>query len=286
MKTSLFVLLPFLAVFPARAAAPDFSKIEIKATRIGGNVWMLKGEGGNIAVSAGEDGIALVDDQYAPLAPKIRAALAKLSPKPVRFVINTHFHGDHTGGNAAFAETATLIAQASVRRRLGAGGTRPDGQAIPPAPAAALPIVTFEQGLSLHFNGEEIRAIALQPGHTDGDSAVWFVKSNVVHLGDDYVQYGFPFVDREGGGTVKGMIAALDALVPQLPPDVKIIPGHGEPATLADVRKFARALEEMLAVVKKAGPAADASVLAPWAPWKNDFVPPEKFVEVLKRDVF
>ena len=280
------LLLILAAALPTLAAPQDFSKVSIKATRVSGNVWILQGAGGNIAATAGDDGIAIVDDQYAPLAPKIRDALAKMSKKPVRFVLNTHFHGDHTGGNAAFGATALIVAQANVRKRLAAGGTSPGGDATPSAPAAALPVVTFEQGLSLHFNGEEIRAIALQPGHTDGDSAIWFVKSNVVHLGDDYVQYGFPFVDRAGGGSVKGMIAALDALLPRLPPDVKIIPGHGEIATVAEVRKFARALEEMLAAVKKAGPSADASVLAPWAPWKNDFVPPEKFLEVLKGDAF
>ena len=284
MRTILPALLAAAAAFPS-FAQPDLSKVEIKTTRLAGNVFMLEGAGGNIAAIAGDDGIAMVDAQYAPLAPKIHAALAKLSPKPVRFLINTHFHGDHVGGNADFADTAAILASANVRKRLASGSVHPlNGKQVPPAPAAALPVVTFEEGLTLHFDGEEIRVLALGPGHTDGDSAVWFVKANVVHLGDDFVTYGFPLVDVSAGGRVKGMIAALDGLLSRIPADAKIIPGHGPLSTVAEVRKFARSLEEMLAAVAKAKEPVDVSVLAPWAPWGQGFIKAEMFLPVLVRE--
>src|SRR3954466_13048486 len=152
-----FILFFFVAA-AAAAQERDFSKVEVKASKVAGNVYVLTGAGGNIGATVGDDGVAIIDDQFAPLSPKIHAALQKLSPRPVRFVINTHWHGDHTGGNADFADTATILAQANVRKRLQAGGKVLDRE-IPAAPAAALPIVTFEQGLSLWWNGEEIRAI-------------------------------------------------------------------------------------------------------------------------------
>ena len=285
MRTLIPALVLAAAALPAFGQEQDFSKVEVKATRVSGNVFMLEGAGGNIAAIVGDDGIAMVDCQYAPLAPKIHAALAKLSPKPVRFLINTHFHGDHTGGNAAFADTAAIFASANVRKRLESGGVHPlTGKPVPPAPAAALPVVTFAEGLTLHFDGEEIRTLALRPGHTDGDSAVWFVKANVVHLGDDFVTYGFPFVDVANGGTVKGMIGALDELLTRIPADAKIIPGHGPLSTVADVRKFARSLEEMLAAVAKAKKPVDAQVLAPWAPWGKGFIKAEKFLPLLVQE--
>lgn len=274
-----------LCSLPSVAQQQDLGKVEIKVTKVSGNVFMLEGAGGNIAALVGDDGIAMVDAQYAPLAAKIHAALAKLSPKPVRFLINTHFHGDHTGGNADFADTAAILASANVRKRLLAGGKHPlTGAPVPPAPAAALPVVTFDNLTTLHFGGEEIRAIPLRPGHTDGDSAVWFVKANVVHLGDDFVTYGFPFVDVAGGGSVKGLIAALDELVARIPADAKIIPGHGGLSSVADVKKFARSLEEMLAAVKNAKKPVTAEVLAPWAPWGQGFIKAEMFLPVLLRD--
>lgn len=283
MRLALAFFFFVVAALPALAQRQDLAKVEIKATHVAGSVWMLKGAGGNIAATVGDDGIAIVDDQFAPLAPKIRAALAAFSTKPVRFVVNTHWHSDHTGGNASFADTATIIASANVRKRLASGGDV-RGKRVEPSPAAALPVVTFEQGLTLHFNGEEVRAIALRPGHTDGDTAVWFVKSNVVHLGDDFVTYGFPFVDVDSGGSVRGMIGALDELVARIPKDAKVIPGHGTLSNLDDVRRFARSLEEMLAAVEKAPKPVDAKVLAPWASWNGDFVKADDFLKVLLRE--
>jgi glyoxylase-like metal-dependent hydrolase (beta-lactamase superfamily II) len=283
-------------LFAAAAAAQqrDFSKVEEKVTKVAGNVFMLKGAGGNIAATVGEDGVAIVDDQYAPLSEKIHAALAALSPRPVRFLINTHWHFDHVGGNALFSDTAAIFAHENVRKRMLAGGTVL-GMDLKPAPPNALPIVTFQQGLSLWWNGEEIRAIHPQPGHTDGDTVVWFTKSNVVHLGDDFVTYGFPFVDRGSGGSVTGLIAALDSILGQIPKDAKIIPGHGEVSTVDDVRKFRAALDEMVSAVRKglaAGKSVDQlqkeHVLAAWEPtWggKEKFIQADDFVANIAQDL-
>ena len=289
MRTFLLSML----VAAAASAQQDFSRVEIKATKVAGNVFFLKGSGGNIAASAGEDGVAIVDDQFAPLSPKIHAALAQLSPKPVKFVLNTHWHFDHTGGNANFADTATIFAHENVRKRMQKGATIL-GMVVEPAAPAALPVVTFEQGLSLWWNGEEIRAIHTAPGHTDGDAVIWFTRSNVVHMGDDFVTYGFPFVDLKSGGSVTGLIKALDSILPQIPKDAKIIPGHGEVSTVDDVRKFRSALAEMVSVVRKglkAGKTVEQlqkdHVLAAWDSWggKNKFVSAEDFIAVIAEDL-
>lgn len=259
----------------------DFSKIQIKTTKVSGNIYMLQGAGGNIAASVGEDGIVIVDDQYAPLAEKIAAALKAIgvTDKPVRFIINTHYHGDHTGGNLPFAtQGSTVIAQDNVRKRLQSGGKAGTGtQAggismdVPPAEKGALPIITFEHDVTVHLNGEDIRALHFPSGHTDGDSIIFFPKANVVHMGDDYVRYGFPFIDVLSGGSVQGMIAACEKVIPQLPADVKIIPGHGDLSNLAEMREYLKMLQDTTAVVQqalKAGKTLDQmkkeKILAQW----------------------
>src|SRR3954464_12290261 len=285
------LVLVLVAATGAVAQQQDFSKVEIKAAKVAGNVYVLTGAGGNIGATVGDDGVAIVDDQFAPLSPKIHAALQKLSPKPVRFVINTHWHGDHTGGNADFADTATILAQANVRKRLQAGGKVLDRE-IPAAPAAALPIVTFEQGLSLWWNGEEIRAIHPGLGHTDGDSVIWFTRSNVVHMGDDYFSGMFPFVDNASGGSVQRLIESIDVILGQIPADAKVIPGHGPLSNVQELRKFRGMLEEVVAAVKK-GLASGKSpeqlskenILAPWATWGNGFIKPDMFVSIVAEDL-
>jgi cyclase len=195
IRTWMVLALVGAALVCGQAGVPqqqDFSKVQIKVTKVSGNIYMLEGQGGNIAASVGEDGIVIVDDQYAPLAEKIQAALKelKITDKPVRFVINTHYHGDHTGGNVPFSTAgSTVIAQDNVRRRLESGGTAGNGGSIKmdvkPAEKAALPIITFEHDVTVHLNGEDIRALHFPSGHTDGDSIIFFPKNNVVHMGDD-----------------------------------------------------------------------------------------------------
>src|ERR1051326_5905778 len=211
-KLSLSILALSLLVWARLSAQQDFSKVEIKVTKVAGPVYMLEGMGGNIGVCAGEDGIVIVDDQFAPLAKKIRQALKGISDKPLKFVINTHFHGDHAGGNPEFSSEATIIAHENVRKRLQEGGTV-GGNAVKPAAKEALPVVTFSDRASVHVNGEDIRAIHFPHGHTDGDSVIFFPKSNVVHMGDDFVTYGFPFVDANSGGTVGGMIEGCEKVL-------------------------------------------------------------------------
>jgi glyoxylase-like metal-dependent hydrolase (beta-lactamase superfamily II) len=269
--------------------------VQIKATKVSGNIYMLEGAGGNIAASIGEDGIVIVDDQFAPLADKIQASLKNLgiTDKPVRFVINTHYHGDHTGGNAPFANGgSTVIAQDNVRKRMATGGVAGNGGTIhmenKPAEKAALPIITFEHDVTVHLNGEDIRALHFPAGHTDGDSIIFFPKNNVVHMGDDFVRYGFPFIDVSSGGSVKGMIAAMEKATAQLPADVKVIPGHGALSNLDDVREFTKMLKETSAVVQKAldehkslAQMKQDKILEPWKKWSGDFVNADAFIETL-----
>jgi cyclase len=237
----------------------------------------------------------IVDDQFAPLAEKIQASLKSLgiTDKPVRFVINTHYHGDHTGGNAPFSNTgSTVIAQDNVRKRLESGGTAGNGGTIKmevkPAEKAALPIITFEHDVTVHLNGEDIRALHFPAGHTDGDSIIFFPKNNVVHMGDDFVRYGFPFIDVASGGSVQGMIAAMEKATAQLPADVKVIPGHGALSNLDDVREFTKMLKETSAAVEKALKAhktleqmKQEKLLEPWKKFSGDFVNTDAFIETL-----
>lgn len=299
MRSWMFTLLAGMgllgAVVVRAQQAPDYSKVQIKVTKVSGNIYMLEGQGGNIAASVGEDGIVIVDDQFAPLAEKIQVALKNLgiTDKPVRFVINTHYHGDHTGGNVPFADTgSTVIAQDNVRKRLEAGGVAGNGGAIKmdnkPAPKAALPIITFEHDVTVHLNGEDIRALHFPSGHTDGDSIIFFPKNNVVHMGDDFVRYGFPFIDVSSGGSVQGMIDAMEKASAKLPADVKVIPGHGALSNLDDVRAFTKMLKETSAVVQKAidehktlEQMKKDKILAPWSKWSGDFVNEDAFIETL-----
>jgi cyclase len=292
-----FTLCASLAIFASLALAqdgPDFSKIEIKVTKVAGNIYMLEGAGGNIAASVGDDGIVIIDDQYAPLAEKIRAALVqlKITDKPVRFVINTHYHFDHVGGNAFFSRTSTVIAHDNVRKRLMEGGPAGNGGSvsfdIDPVEKAALPILTFAHDVTLHLNGEDIQALHFPSGHTDGDAIVFFPESNVVHMGDDFVRYGFPFIDVVAGGSVQGMIEACEKAAARLPADVKVIPGHGGLGTLDDVRAFIKMLKETSAAVQKAiraGKTVDQmkeeKILAPWAKWSGEFINEDAFIETL-----
>jgi cyclase len=277
----------------AIAQEQDFSKVQMKVTKVAGSVYMLEGDGaGNIGASVGEDGIVIVDDQYAPLADKIQAALKGITDKPIRFIINTHYHGDHTGGNAYFQKQAPVIAQDNVRKRLESGGGAGNGGSIhmdhKPAPHEALPVLTFDHDMTVHLNGEDIRALYFPAGHTDGDSIIFFPRSNVVHMGDDFVTYGFPFIDVESGGSINGMIDAVAQVISQLPKDVKVIPGHGPVSTLDDVQAYEIMLKGTRDAVQKAldeGKTLDqmkqAKLLAPWKKYSGDFVNEDVFLETL-----
>jgi glyoxylase-like metal-dependent hydrolase (beta-lactamase superfamily II) len=280
-------------VWAGASLRQDLSQVEIEIHPVAGAVSMLAGRGGNIGVSSGEDGILLIDDQFLPLAPKIEAALAELGGGAPRFLVNTHWHGDHTGGNAHFGEIATILAHANVRRRL-AGDTSIGGRVQEETPAAALPVVTYEDGLSIHFNGEEIRVFHLPAAHTDGDSVVWFTGSGVVHVGDLYFQVGYPFIDLGSGGSVEGLIAGVKAVLARVPADARVIPGHGEVTGVDGLREYLAMIEEVAGRVRRAlaeGQSEDEIVAAGLtkdfdARWgRFDFVPPERFVRTLVQDL-
>lgn len=285
------VLVLLVAVTVANAQGPDFAKIEIKAEKVAGNVYMLYGvggvAGGNIGVSVGPDGTVLVDAQFEPLVPKIEAALKGIAEKPVRFVLNTHYHGDHTNGNRVFGRTATILAQENVRRRMAE-----DGQQNDPAPPHALPIITFSERATVHLNAEDIRGIHTPHAHTDGDTVVYFTQSNVIHMGDNFFNGMFPYIDLDGGGSVKGYIAASEQVLREAKPDVKIIPGHGPLATPGDLKKFLAMIQDSAAIVErgiKAGKTLDQlkqeKVLAKYDSWTWEFITTDRFLETLYKDL-
>ena len=272
----------------------DFSKVEIKVTKVAGNIYMLEGAGGNIAASLGDDGILIVDTEYAPLAAKIQAALKGIgiTDKPVRFVVNTHYHGDHTNGNAAFAEAgATIIANDNLRKRLEEGSTIGNGPGgsinakQPQQPKQALPVITYDDGINIFLNGEEIEVRHMAVAHTDGDSFVFFATNKVLHTGDIFVRYGFPFIDVNGGGSVQGMIAACDKALAEFPADTKVIPGHGALATMDDLRSYDQMLKDTTAAVQKAldghktlAQMKDEQILGPWQKLSGNFVNSNAFL--------
>lgn len=284
------LLLALLAV-TARAlpAQQNWDKVQIKTVKVADGVYMLMGAGGNIGLSVGTDDAFIIDDQYAPLTPKVQAAIAAVTKKPVRFVLNTHWHGDHTGGNENFGKAgALLVAHDNVRRRMSVDQFLLD-QRRPASPKVALPVVTFSDAVTFHLNGDEIHAVHVVPAHTDGDAVVHFTRANVLHAGDVFVRYGYPFIDLASGGSIDGMIDATGMMLSMVNDETKIIPGHRELATKADLQNFhdvlviirdrVRALMtqgKSLEQVRAAMPTAEFD-----AAWKNDFVPPDKFVETV-----
>lgn len=236
---SLAALPLLLAPLGASAQQPDFSKVEIKAQELAPGVAVLFGQGGNIGVSYGPDGTVLIDDQFAPLTDKIVAAVAKLGARPVKYLVNTHWHFDHTGGNENLGNAGvTIFAHDNVRVRLAAGGNV-GGNVTKPAPAAALPVVTYANGLSFHLNGDRIDAVFTGGGHTDGDTVLMWRKANVMHTGDLMMNgLGFPFIDTDSGGNALHLVSTLDQMLVMANAETKIIPGHGPVANKADLQAW------------------------------------------------
>ncbi len=232
----------FFFFFARQMLAQDFEKVQIETVPVAGNISMLIGEGGNIAVSVGEDGVLLVDDEFPELVEKIKAAVAKLHPGPIRFVLNTNWHYDHADGNKLLAEAgAIVIAHENSRKHMlsewGAPELDPDFK-IPPYPKKALPVITVSNSLTLHFNGDEIRMLYVPNAHSDGDLLFHFVKANVIHTGDLFFSNGFPFINISAGGTVEGMIKAADIILGMCDERTKVIPGHGPLSGPGGVRAF------------------------------------------------
>jgi len=267
----------------ASVVAAELDDVSISATPVGGSVYMLQGAGGNIGVSSGEDGILIIDDQFAPMAEKIAAALGRLNQNAPRYVINTHYHGDHTGGNAFMAsvQKATIFAHDNVRERLLAANN---------IGAQALPVVTYADGIKFHFNAETIRVMHLPSGHTDGDSVVWFEQANVLHTGDLFFESRFPYIDLDGGGTVDGYVQNAERLIAMLGDNTQVIPGHGALTNKAGYQIFVDMIKSTAAFVRQhraAGKSLDDIVkigLEPqWASWSWDFINEEKWIATLYR---
>jgi glyoxylase-like metal-dependent hydrolase (beta-lactamase superfamily II) len=280
------------ALFAAAASAQqDFSKVEIQTEKLADTVYMMTGAGGNLGVSVGEDAVFVIDDQFAPLTPRIQAAIATLSPKPVRFVLNTHWHFDHTGGNENLGKAgALIIAHENVRKRLSTEGFIEFlGMKTKPEPKVALPVVTFTRDLAFHLNGDEIRAFHVARAHTDGDSIVHFSKSDVIHMGDSFFNKLYPFIDTSSGGTVEGVLAAADRALKMAGDKTKIIPGHGPLADKADLKAYRDMLAavsgNIRAQIKSRKTLEQVVASKPTAKydevWGKGFLAPEKFVAML-----
>lgn len=293
MRILLPILLIATAAVPA-AAQRDFSKVEIKVEKLAPGVAVLTGAGGNIGLSFGEDGNVLVDDQFAPLTDRIVAAVATLDPDPIAFVINTHWHGDHTGGNENLGKAgAVVMAHDNVRERMAKG--RPQGEnPLPPAPKSALPVVTYADGATIHLNGDTLHLVHVANAHTDGDSIVHWAKANVLHMGDTFFNKAtFPYIDRNSGGSIDGAIAAVDKGLALANAQTRIIPGHGPMATHADLVAYRAMLADIrsrVAAAIAAGRTVDevkamgiaARYAAPSGPVAADgFISPDAFVEAV-----
>ena len=280
-----------LAMASVVLAQQDLSKVEVKTEKLTDTIYMLVGAGGNVAVSAGPDAVFVIDDQFAPMAPKLKAAMARISSKPVQFILNTHFHFDHTGGNEIFAgEGALIVAHDNVRRRMSSEqfmsfiGAR---QAA--SPKQALPVVTVASQISFHLNGEEVQAFHVPAAHTDGDMVVHFRGSNVVHMGDTFFNGMYPFIDGSSGGTADGVVAAADRVLALANDQTRIIPGHGPLASKADLLAYRNMLATVAQRIKEQRRAGKsdvdirgAGITADFdARFGNGFIKPEMFLQMM-----
>ncbi|HET7797015.1 MBL fold metallo-hydrolase [Nevskia sp.] len=284
-------LIAAVVAAPVVAAAQGPQAAPIKTTRIAGSVSMLEGVGGNIGVSSGPDGIVIIDDQYAVMSDNIRKALQALGPQPLKFIVNTHWHGDHTGGNEGFGKAgAVIVAHDNVRKRMSTEQfIKAFGLKVPASPAAALPVITFAEAVTFHLNGDEISVTHVEAGHTDGDSIVLFKKANVLHTGDLFTNGTYPFIDVSSGGSIDGVIANVGRLINSVDDDTRIIPGHGPLGDrqaliayrdmLSTVRgrlKAAIQRGDSLAKIQSDKPTADLDAV-----WGKGFLKPEQFVAIV-----
>ena len=279
------------ALWSVSAAQRDFSDVEIETTEVADGIYMLVGAGGNIGLSTGEDGAFVIDDQFAPLSDKILAAIASVTDDKVAFLVNTHWHFDHTGGNENFGKSgAHIVAHDNVRKRLKDGMKGRDGLPdVGPAAEDALPVITFSKTISFHWNGQHIKAWHPEKAHTDGDAIIFFKDANVVHMGDVFFNGGYPFIDLRSGGDVDGYIATHEAVLKKIDDDTNIIPGHGPLANKADLQRTVDMLKEVRARVQALiddGMDADAAVAADPlkdlnGEWGQGFIDGERMVRTV-----
>ncbi|CAN5847993.1 MBL fold metallo-hydrolase [soil metagenome] len=265
--------------------------ITVKTQKITDRVYMLQGRGGNVGVSTGADGILIVDDDYAQISPKIAEALKALGSDKPRFIFNTHWHGDHTEGNKFFGKDSLILAHSNVRKRLSVESIVL-GNKTEPYPKFALPVLTYDQSMSVHFNDEEIRAVHYPNGHTDGDSVIFFTKAGVVHMGDDFFAGRFPFVDLDSDGSVQGLTKNIADILAKLPADIKIIPGHGALSTREDLKAYHQTLVETTDIVQKgmmSGKSLEGlkkdGLPAKYKSWGEGFIKTDFWIETIYKSL-
>jgi cyclase len=289
------LLIFFIGQTGAYSATPDFANVQIQTEKVADDVFMLVGAGGNIGVSAGRDGVLMIDTSYAPLADKIKAAIAQVSDKPIRYVVNTHWHQDHVGGNEYFAKAgATVIAQDNVRKRVSTEQVvKILNKTVPPLPESALPVITFSRNVTFYLNGNEIFIFHISRAHSDGDAIVHFLKSNVIHMGDIYFNGAYPFIDLSAGGSIKGMIAAVKQILLRCDQNTKVIPGHGHLSNKAELEEYLKMLvtvRDRISREIRAGKTLDAVIASQPtrdldAVWGKGFMKPEQFVTIVYESV-
>ena len=285
----------FLAALAPAFAQPNFDEIEITTTKLAEGVYMLMGSGGNIGVSVGEDGVLLIDDQYAPLTQKIKTAVAAISDQPIRFVVNTHWHGDHTGGNENLGEAgAVIVAHENVRVRLSTEQFRSfSNRRTPPSPEVALPVVTFTEDVTFHVNGDELHVFHVDHAHTDGDAIVHWRNENVIHAGDLYFASSYPFIDLDSGGAIDGVIAGIDRALDLSDEATQIIPGHGPLSNKQDLtvyRDMLKTIRTRVQTLMKEGKSLEEILASkPTAEfderWGGGSIEPDRLVQFVYRSL-
>jgi glyoxylase-like metal-dependent hydrolase (beta-lactamase superfamily II) len=286
----LFIIISCLVATSA-FAQQDFSKVQIKTIPVAKGVYMLVGSGGNIGLSVGQDGAFLIDDQYAPLTDKILKAISAVTDKPVHFLVNTHWHYDHTGGNENIGKGDTIIvAHENVRKRLAKGQFMKVFNAnIPPSPPKALPVITFDDSVTFHWNDETLEVVHARSAHTDGDAVIYFKSTNVVHVGDLFFNGIYPFIDGESGGSMEGVIAGVGEVLDRIDDNTKVIPGHGPLGNKTDLKAYRDMLagvHERMTKLIKAGKHIDEIVAAKPtadydAKWGGGFLKPDQWVQIV-----
>lgn len=291
MRRLLCINLFFVTTGAMAAASQDMADVRIETVPVAPGLFMLVGRGGNIGLSTGADGAFLVDDQYAPLTERILGAIRSVTGGPVRFVINTHWHADHTGGNENMGKAgAIIVAHENVRYRMSREQfIEAFNNRTPPAPPGALPIITFTQAVTFHWNGDEIRVFHVNAAHTDGDAIVHFVRANAIHMGDTFMNGFYPFIDASSGGVIDGVIAAVDTVLAIAGPDTRILPGHGPLATREDLQNYRRMLatvRDRIVQLLRSGKTREEIVAArPTrefdAEWGDGFLQADQFVGIV-----